>query len=186
MKLKEKLNEKEKNKCSCNEECDCNENSCCCSENENEELIKEKDKIIGELENKLLYKEAELINYRRRKDEETANLLKYASTDLILEILKSVDNFERALSFIKEDETNKNLLVGIKMVYNELLSTLKNYEVMEIESLNKEFDHNLHNAVATEENKEIEDNIITEVLQKGYKYKDRVIRPAMVKVNKNN
>lgn len=168
------------NECHCldGEECTCSD--CDCTEN----LIKEKDKMISELQNKLMYKDAELINYRKRKDEETQNLMKYASQDIILDILNSIDNFERALSSVKEDDTNKNLMIGIKMIYNELVNTLNKYGVSEIEALNKEFDHNLHNAVMTDENKEVEDNIITEVLQKGYKYKDRVIRPAMVKVNK--
>ena len=170
----------------CNEECrcldgeECTCNECDCTEN----LIKDKDKMISELQNKLMYKDAELINYRKRKDEETQNLMKYASQDIILDILNSIDNFERAILSVKEDDTNKNLMIGIKMIYNELVNTLKKYGVEEIESLNKEFDHNLHNAVMTDENKDVEDNIITEVLQKGYKYKDRVIRPAMVKVNK--
>lgn len=166
----------------CSEECTCGDNECCCSDNEcccNDE----KDKLIEELQNKLMYKEAEFINFRRRKEEEVSNMIKYASKDLILDILKSIDNFERALKLSETDE-NKALLTGIKMIYNEEVETLKKYGVTEIECNDSMFDHNLHDAVMVDENKDVEDGKILEVLQKGYKYHDKVIRVAMVKVNK--
>jgi len=174
---KDKKIEEEKQCCNCGEDCKCES----CDSNADD-----LEKQIEELKNKLIYKEAELINYRRRKEEETLNLIKYASQDLILDIIKSIDNFERAFISVKNDDSNANLMIGIRMVYDELVSTLYNYGVSEIEALDMEFDHNLHNAVMTDNNSEIADNIVTEVLQKGYKYKDRVIRPAMVKVNKIN
>lgn len=169
-----KLKDKEKEELDTKEEVIENDNNI-------EKLLEEKDLIISDLQNKLLMKEADLINFKRRKEEETSNILKYASCDLIIEILKTVDNLERAISSINEDS---NILTGIKMVYDGLISTLESFGVKEIDSLGLTFDHNVHNAVMTDNDKEVEDDIITEVLQKGYLYKERVIRPAMVKVNK--
>lgn len=147
-----------------------------------EELVKQNE----ELKEKVLYKEAELINYRRRKDEETANMLKYANMGLIEELLPILDNFERA---IKLDDNNLNdevsrFLQGFKMMYSSFSEVLKNFGVKEIEALGKEFDHNYHEALMTDNIEDVDDNIVTEVLLKGYMLKDRVLRPASVKVNK--
>jgi molecular chaperone GrpE len=150
-------------------------------ESEIEELIKQNK----ELQDKVLYKEAELINYRRRKDEETSNMLKYANMGLIEELLPILDNFERA---IKLDDNNLNdelskFLQGFKMMYSSLCEILKNFGVKEIEAIGREFDPTIHEALMTDNISDIDNNIITEVLLKGYMLKDRVIRPASVKVN---
>lgn len=142
---------------------------------------------IKELESKLLYKDAELINYRKRKDEEVSNMLKYGNAEMILEILHIVDDLERAIKLdddILDDEISK-FLEGFKMIYAKLLSVLNSFEVKEIESLGKEFDATMHQAVLTDNVASVKNNIVLDVLQKGYIYKDRVIRPAMVKVNIN-
>lgn len=159
---------------------------------ENEEL-KEEEKVeitkeevmamnqkINEAEEKALRASAELVNYRKRKDEEVQKMLKFANEDLILELLPILDNFERGLVIDEES----NLLSGMKMVYSSLVNTLEKYGVKEISALGEEFNETYHYAVATEENKEQKEGIILEVFQKGYTYKDKVIRPAMVKVNK--
>lgn len=180
--------------CTCSDECSCGDN-CTCSDNgscececdcSNQDNSLEDE--INELKNKLLYKDAELINYRKRKDEETATLLKYASQDLILDIVKSVDNFERAIQSIKTDDEadNEKMLAGIEMIYNELKNTLEKYGVKEISEVDVAFDANIHHAVMTDEVLDKEDDVVLEVMIKGYIYKDRVIRPAMVKVNKIN
>ena len=153
-------------------------------EKENKEVLKLKDRV-KELENKILYKDAELINYRKRKDDEVSSMLKYANTDIILEILGIVDDFERAITLddnILDDEVSK-FLSGFKMIYTRLIKILNNFEVREIEALDKEFDPNYHQAVFTVKDESKPSNVVLEVLQKGYMYKDRVIRPAMVKVN---
>lgn len=165
---------------------------------ENEEL-KEEEKVeitkeevmamnqkINEAEEKALRASAELVNYRKRKDEEVLRMLKFANEDLILELLPILDNFERGIKMDDdnlEDEVSK-FLSGMKMIYSSLVNTLEKYGVKEIEALGKKFDENYHHAVMTEENKEKEEGIIIEVFQKGYTYKDKVIRPSMVKVNK--
>ncbi|MEG0994442.1 MAG: nucleotide exchange factor GrpE [Bacilli bacterium] len=148
--------------------------------------VDELNNKIKELENKVLLEKAELINYRKRKDEEVSNLLKYASSDIIMEIIGVMDNFERA---IKLDDANltdelSKFLDGFKMMYGTLNDILKRYGVSEIEALDQKFDHNLHNAIMTDNVDGLEDDIITEVLLKGYKLKERLLRPSIVKVNK--
>ena len=138
-----------------------------------------------DLEAKVKLAQAELVNYRRRKDEEVANTLKYANQDIISEIILVVDNFERAINVdeTKISEELKKYLVGFKMMYENLKGILKNYGVEEINRVGQIFNPNEEQALLTESNPELEDDIVVEVLQKGYKLKDRVIRPASVKIN---
>ena len=141
---------------------------------------------VKEIEDKLIRSQAEIINYRRRKDEEVARMLKYCNEDLILEILPVIDNFERAIKLDDdnlEDELSK-FLSGFKMIYTNLISILEKNEVKAINPVGEEFDPVYHQGVLTESIEDKDDNIVLEVLQKGYMYKDKVIRPAMVKVNK--
>jgi molecular chaperone GrpE len=151
---------------------------------ENKEVIELKEKI-KELENKILYKDAELINYRKRKDDEVSSMLKYANSDLILELLPIVDDFERAITLdneVLDDELSK-FLSGFKMIYTRLIKILNDLEVKEIDALNKEFNPTYHQAVLTSKVEGVEPNKVIEVLQKGYMYKDKIIRPSMVKVS---
>ena len=140
---------------------------------------------IKELEEQVLYKDAELLNYKKRKDLEVSSMLKYANSDIILEMLSIVDDLERAIKLddnILDDEVSK-FLSGIKIIYSRLISILEKYEVKEIDALNKEFDPTYHQAVLTEKVEGVKPNIVVEVLQKGYMYKDKVIRHTMVKVS---
>lgn len=140
---------------------------------------------IKELEEKILYKDAELLNYKKRKDLEVSSMLKYANSDIILEMLSIVDDLERAIKLddnILDDEVSK-FLSGIKIIYSRLVGILEKYEVKEIDALNKEFDPTYHQAVLTEKVEGVKPNIVVEVLQKGYMYKDKVIRHTMVKVS---
>ncbi len=144
-------------------------------------ITKEKEELI----NKVKLAQADLVNYRVRKDEETANQLKYANKDLILELLPIVDNFERAIGNEKSDTTDemKKYYDGIHMIYNGLKDALKKFGVEEINRVGEVFDPNLEQAILAENVPDKEDEIVLEVLQKGYKLKDRVIRPASVKIN---
>lgn len=165
------------------DECVCSEgNNCNCKE---DELKKLKDTII-EMDNKIKYHQAELINYRKRKDEETANMLKFANQDLILELIPIADNFERAIKLDDNDLTDElsKFLAGFKILYSHLVETLKKFGVEEIECLGKEFDPMLHEALMTANDKEKENDIVVECLLKGYTLKGKVIRPAKVMVNK--
>ena len=143
------------------------------------------EKRIKELEDSLLRSKAEFINYRKRLEEEQSRLLKYCNEDLIKETLPILDNFERA---IKMDDTNlddevSKFLSGFKMIYCNLVNILKNYGVIEIDGNNKPFDPIYHEAIMTEKRDGVQSGMVLEVLQKGYILKDRVIRPAMVKVS---
>lgn len=188
-----------KNECKCKEghgECTC-ENECKC-ENKSQKEKKHKkdhdkrlDKLneaynkISELEDRILREKAELVNYRKRKEEEMSKMLKYSNEDLVKEILPIVDNFERAINMDDdnlEDEVSK-FLSGFKMIYCKLISTLEKYEVKAIDGNNKPFDPTYHQAVMTESKEGVEPGMVLEVLQKGYLFKDKVIRPAMVKVS---
>jgi molecular chaperone GrpE len=136
------------------------------------------------LEEKVKIAQAELINYRKRKDEETESMLKYANQSLILELLPIVDNFERALKDEESlSEEVKKYFTGFKMMYTNLLETLKKFGVEEINRVGQVFDPKLEQALLTDSNPELEDEVVIEVLQKGYMLKDRVIRPASVKIN---
>nr|WP_231378695.1 MULTISPECIES: nucleotide exchange factor GrpE [Virgibacillus] len=142
-------------------------------------LQKEKD----ELQQRVLRIQAEFDNYKKRTLKEKEADRKYKSQDLIQELLPALDNFERALQVEKTDE-NAGLIDGITMVYNQVKEAIVSQGVEEIDTVGEEFDPNLHHAVMQVEDEEKSSNTIVEELQKGYKLKDRVIRPAMVKVNK--
>ncbi len=149
----------------------------------------EKEKLIEDnkmLQDKVLRITAEMQNMRRRMEEEKSNLLKYEGEDFIKMILPIADNFERAIG-INEDalsEDVKKYLSGFKMIYSNLASIMQSYNIEIIDALNKPFDANTMEAVMVEENKDVEPNTVIDVLQKGYTYKGKVIRHAMVKVSK--
>ena len=172
--------------CKCEESCKCNEEECSCTEesniNDERELL---SKRIKDLEEALLRSQAELINYKRRKDEETSRIIKYAEEDILKGFLPILDNFERAINMDDnnlEDEVSK-FLQGFKLMYKQIKDLLTKFEVTEMNCLGKEFDPTYHQAVTTGKDESKESGIILEVLQKGYMYKDKVLRTAMVKVN---
>lgn len=149
----------------------------------------EKKKLIEDNKNlneKILRISAEMQNMKRRNEENLANMLKYEGEDILKKILPTIDNFERAISLDESNQIDevKKFLNGFKMIYNSLCETLKSFEITEIECLNQPFDSNTMEAVMVEETNEVEPNTVIEVLQKGYRYKDKVIRYAMVKVSK--
>ncbi len=150
----------------------------------------EKQILALEEENKKLVDQvkrtqAELINYRTRKDKEVSDLLKYSNQKLITDLVPIIDNFERAIKLDDNNLTDElsKFLVGFKMIYSSLASTLKNYGVEEISRQGQIFDPSLEQALLTDHVEEMENEAVIEVLQKGYKLYDRVIRAASVKVN---
>ena len=151
--------------------------------NKEKELIDALNLKVKELEDKNLRISAEMINTLRRKDEDNARVMKYANESLIDDLLNVVDNFDRALNQNSNSEDVVNYQKGMQMIYDNLINILEKYEVKEIEALDKEFDPTYHQAVMTEKVDGKESNIVIEVLRKGYIYKDKVIRPAMVKVS---
>ena len=152
------------------------------------ELLEEYNKLLEEnnsLIEKIKLKEADLINYRKRKDEEVANMLKYANEDLIKELIGVVDNFERAISLDDDNLTDElsKFLSGFKIMYSTLVSILNKFGVEEINRVGEVFNPNLEEALMTDKVEDKDNDIVLDVLLKGYKLKDKVIRPASVKVN---
>ncbi len=154
---------------------------------------KKEDKIINELNEKIALLEdknrrtqAEFINFRTRVENETANMFKYEGETLIKKVLDVIDDFERAILMDDNDLSDEvsNFLKGFKMIYTRLFSILDELEVKEISIEGMEFNPSLAEAVLTEHDENKPENVVLEVLKKGYTYKDKLIRPAMVKVNK--
>lgn len=158
---------------------------------ENKKNNKHKDKcqeeitalqeLLGQEKEKSMRIQAEMMNFKRRKEEEVDQFKKYANEDILKQLIAVCDNFERALGM--ESEENAEFLKGFKMIYTNILNILNNNGVAEIEALNAPFNPNIHQAVLTEVKDGVEAGVVIEVLQKGYMYKDRVLRAAMVKVS---
>lgn len=138
---------------------------------------------VEEQENRYLRLMADYDNSRRRSKLDLEAAQKYRSQNLATDIIQAIDNFERALSLPAENEETKSLRQGIEMVYKGLLEALKKEGVEQIESVGKEFDPNIHQAVMQVNDDNFASNIVVEEFQKGYMIKDRVLRAAMVKVN---
>lgn len=134
-------------------------------------------------EDKYLRLYAEFENFKKRKNQEIEQNNKYKSQKVISEILPSLDNLERALASTEETEANEGLLKGVKMVYEGLQVALSSEGVEVIEPTGEQFDPNFHQAVMQDSDTEKESGVVLDTFQKGYKLKDRIIRPAMVKVN---
>lgn len=150
------------------------------NDDSNKEELEIEEKKIEEINNKLLRLQADFLNYKSRTEKEKVKYYNNAIEDLVCEMLPILDNFERALENLDSDE---NLSQGVEMILNQFKNLLNKYGVEEIDALGKKFDPNLHHGVSTEESDEKEDTVI-EVFQKGYKLKDKVIRPSMVKISK--
>ena len=154
---------------------------CKCHDDKLEESLKK----IKELEEEVLKAKADNINYRKRKDEEVSKMLEFANEDLVKDILPSIDNFERAINLDDEnlDDELSKFLAGFKMIYCHLVEVMEKYDVKVIDDKGKAFDPKFHQAVLTEKVEGMEPGMVVEVMQKGYMLKDKVIRPAMVKVS---
>lgn len=138
---------------------------------------------VKELSDRLIRVQADYDNFRRRTKQEKEAAAKYKAQNLIEEIIPAIDNFDRAIGVNAESQEAKAVLQGMEMVYRQLADALKNEGLEVIESVGQSFNPHLHQAVTQVETDEFESNHIVEELQKGYKLRDRVIRPSMVKVN---
>lgn len=162
-------------------------------ENKNHEKIVKKyeteiEKLKLDLTNvneKMLRNQAELVNFKRRKEEEVSYMMKYCNEDILKSLLPIIDNFERGLMMDDNDLSDEvsKFLSGFKMIYTDIIGIMNKNEVKEIEAEGIEFDPKVHQAVLMDHDEEKPHGVVLEVLQKGYMYKDKVIRPAMVKVN---
>lgn len=151
---------------------------------ENKEIkkLKEENKILND---KLLRLSAEIQNMKKRHEEEISRIYKYEGEDFIKKILEVLDNFERAISMDTEDPNDEisKYLNGIKLIYDKLIKDLEDIGIIEVKCLNEEFDPDMMEAIMTDKQKDVKSGIVTSVFQKGYIYKDKILRPAMVKVN---
>lgn len=146
---------------------------------------KKKDKMeekIEELEDRVKRQMAEFDNFRKRTEKEKSHMYEVGARDVIEKILPVVDNFERGLASVPEDQKENPVIVGMDKIYNQLMTTLTDLGVEPIEAVGEEFDPNYHNAVMHVEDEELGENVVAEEFLKGYIYKDTVIRHSMVKV----
>ncbi len=141
-----------------------------------------KDEQIAELTDKVKRQLAEFENFRNRTEKEKSQMYMVGARDVIEKLLPVVDNFERGLKSIPEDQKDGPVASGMEMIYKQLITVLTDLGVTPIEAVGQEFDPNFHNAVMHAEDEELGENTVSEEFQKGYKYKDAVLRHSMVKV----
>ncbi|HDX7800094.1 TPA: nucleotide exchange factor GrpE [Staphylococcus aureus] len=148
-----------------------------------DQKINELQQLADENEEKYLRLYAEFENYKRRIQKENEINKTYQAQRVLTDILPAIDNIERALQIEGDDETFKSLQKGVQMVHESLINALKDNGLEVIKTEGETFDPNIHQAVVQDDNPDFESGEITQELQKGYKLKDRVLRPSMVKVN---
>ncbi|HDA1487711.1 TPA: nucleotide exchange factor GrpE [Staphylococcus aureus] len=148
-----------------------------------DQKINELQQLADENEEKYLRLYAEFENYKRRIQKENEINKTYQAQRVLTDILPAIDNIERALQIEGDDETFKSLQKGVQMVHESLINALKDNGLEVIKTEGEAFDPNIHQAVVRDDNPDFESGEITQELQKGYKLKDRVLRPSMVKVN---
>lgn len=141
-----------------------------------------KDEKIEELSDKLLRQMAEFDNFRKRTEKEKSAMYEIGAKDIIEKLLPVVDNFERGFQSVAEEDKGDAFVTGMEMVYKQLMTMLETVGVKPIDAVGQEFNPDLHNAVMHVEDEEVGDNIIVEEFQKGYTYRDSVVRYSMVKV----
>jgi molecular chaperone GrpE len=151
-------------------------------------LLKQKnDEVtikLTEYEEIIKRQQAEFDNYRKRVLKEKEDYISYAGVNIFKDLIDSLDNFHRALEIKVEDDSQKSFFNGFKMIYDQINGLLEKYNVLEIEGIEKEFNPNLHQAIAFEDSDDIEHDQVCEIFQKGYILKERVIRAATVKIKK--
>ena len=152
-------------------------------EDKNLDMYEEKVKENAELNTQYLRLQADFANYKKRMEKEKENIYAYSNQDIMKELILVLDNFERALDSEKAEEKS-GFHQGIEMVYSQLIDILKKNNLEEIEAIGEKFDPNVHHGVAQEESEDYDEETVIDVFQKGYKLKDRVIRPSMVKISK--
>ena len=153
-----------------------------CAEAEQPEEKDKKDILIEELNDKYMRTFAEFDNFRKRTEKEKAAMFEVGAKSIIERMLPIVDNFERGLATLSDEEKSQPFADGMDKVYKQLMKALEEAGVTPIEAVGKEFDPNLHNAVMHGEDDSLGENIIAEEFQKGYMYRESVVRYSMVKV----
>ena len=145
-------------------------------------LFEKKNKKDKKDEHKLTRHMAEFDNYRKRTEKEKSAMYEIGAKDVVEKILPIVDNFERGLQSVPEEKKDDPFVDGMDKIYKQMMSTLEGIGVKPIEAVGQEFDPNFHNAVMHVEDEELGENVVAEEFQKGYMYRDSVVRHSMVKV----
>ena len=141
-----------------------------------------KDEKIEELTDRVRRQMAEFDNFRKRTEKEKTQMFETGAKSIVEKILPVVDNFERGLAAVTEEEKGSPFVEGMEKIYKQMMTMLEEAGVKPIEAVGQEFDPNFHNAVMHVEDEELGENIIAEEFQKGYTYRDSVVRHSMVKV----
>lgn len=141
-----------------------------------------KDEKIEELQDRLMRNMAEFENFRKRSEKEKSQMFEIGAKDIIEKILPVLDNFERGLGTVSEEEKDSAFVQGIEQIYKQFVKALEDAGVKPIEAVGKEFDPNFHNAVMHGEDEELGENVVAEEFLKGYTYRETVVRHSMVKV----
>ena len=141
-----------------------------------------KDEKIDELNDRLMRLMAEYDNYRKRTEKEKASMFEMGAKSIVEKVIPLIDNFERGLATVSEEDKENPFVTGMDKVYSQFITSMEEAGVTAIEAVGKEFDPNMHNAVMHVADDRLGDNIVAEELQKGYMYKDSVVRYSMVKV----
>ena len=141
-----------------------------------------RDEKIEELTDRVKRQMAEFENFRKRTEKEKSSMYEMGARDIIERILPVIDNFERGLAVIPEDKKEDPIAEGMEKIYKQIQKVFEEAGVKPIEAAGKEFDPNFHNAVMHVEDESLGENIVAEELQKGYMYRDSVVRHSMVKV----
>ena len=177
--IKEEVKEEVKEECGCE-----NKEEPCCESNCEEEIAK-LEKELQEWKDSYVRKVAEFENAKKRMEREKEEFSKYAAEKIIVKMLEIVDNLERAVKAAEANKDFDGLAKGVEMTLNQAHNMFKAEGVEALEAKGKEFNPYEHHAMMQEETEEHADNIVMEEFQKGYKLKERIIRPALVKVAKN-
>ena len=148
-----------------------------------EDIIVELEEKIKELKNTMLKDRADLVNTQKRLEKERITERKYAAMSISKLLITPLDHFDLALKHEINNEENKNIMQGFKIINEQFVKALEDEGVSEVDALGEEYDPNFHQAIMTEKVEGTEPNIVVEVLQKGYIFKDRLIRPAIVKIS---
>lgn len=141
-----------------------------------------KDEQIAELNDKLMRTMAEFDNFRKRSEREKGQMFEVGAKSIVEKILPVIDNFERGLASVPEADKGNAFVQGMEQIYKQFMTSLEAVGVTPIDAVGKEFDPNFHNAVMHAEDENFGENIVSEELQKGYMYKESVVRHSMVKV----
>src|SRR2546422_2855115 len=145
-----------------------------------EALKKERDNLYD----RLLRKQAEFENYKKRMDREKSEFMQFASSELMKELLNALDSFDLAIrNAAAEGKGGENTLRGFELIYKQLQDTLARFGLKPIEAKGKKFDPNFHQAVSTQPTKDVDENTVIEEMRKGYTLNGRLLRPAMVSVS---